>query len=1641
MDGRQYKPKINIAQFEEEINKKLESSLIKLEEKPEENLKNILFNKVDKKYLTESLIDKTLEVYNIFNLAENAGSINTIKLIFSEALNFSEYNFSQRIIDFYDYILSYPTLKFEKIKKALKEKNDEKEKNKDIIFFWKQKIAEEKLKEEKIIITEQMKECLKSLIDLKFNLNKIIYIFNLFKEVINNDKSTQYDYIIKSLISTLILYPNFLNEKDAKKRKQKEDDLKSFMKKYIIKFNNQYIFDEKKNIALDFYLKISSDKSYSESSELTVPEIFQHLKINNPEISEMQINKMSKQLEIIESTKNDLRYRNYELSNFKNWTKNTLPVIKQQNSEDKITAIILGMISLAVKKHRGYFLRNTQIIAVLLFIAKEQKKGLIEEISTGEGKSCIISTLSIYFALMEHKVDIIPSSYTLAQRDSDEFKDLYNYFNLTTDYPSNSQVEPYNANILYGTFLEFEGDYLREVTSDMKIRNERAYDVIIIDEVDNLFIDNILGSTRLTNSSLGFKFLTPLYLTIYLYFELFDYVFLLYFKIYLDKVEDDKKRKRFEELIKNPKERKKEMLNVIQNNLDEIFKCQEIIQNEDDNIDINKDIQENENFKKIEKANKDFIEFFLNLSKFMEFPDFLKSFVENESQYWLDSAYNAKNLMELDRDYVEIINKKGHRDIAPVDRSNTGEIELDTVYGEGLHQMLEIKHKLRVKDQTLVHTFLSHITFFQKYKKTERFLFFGLTGTIGDKETQKIYSNDYYDSKLLFMPQYKKKRFVELPPLLVDIKNHFFIICKDILINFYKGRKILVICYSIKEAKIIQNELINRIQVEQLGIDPLSIAKEDFRDSIILYTRSDTEKGNIKIKEKRIILSTNLGGRGTDIPTTEKEEDAGGLHVILTYMPKNYRVLKQAFGRTSREGKKGTGQIILKNVGYNSYTDVVKEMNDNEKEEIQAIQKRLRILLFKDKLFEDFIKLVKDVDFNGYLIDDINERWANFLRDNITSVGDELDIEKVEKKFKILKKEIEEVLSIEQSAKVFKNPFYQMKEGLRKYQYYQNQLSEYYNFKSKINKFYFAQPYIQAIIIITNAREYNKKFFKDVKAYFDETIKRIKLLIDENLNPVLNSFDQWEAALANFESTLKTGENIEFFTDLEKPFTDKSFMVSDLFKQYTNIKKICLRILERIEDNKKFMDIFEKEYKKNNECSIIITQEDLEDGLSLTEEEIKEVPFFHDATFNTVFKFSIKRKKRYFEALFWLYVLIGVICFLAGFSGIIAGLVALAFVSYQAVQIRKGFQKGKEIGTDSLFGNIFFIIIKSIDKDKNKNKVAISQDGNKRNLINSNKNVLFDTIMANIETKFDKIKTSSEILKFLIFIDYYYSEEIWTEKIKTIFESNFDKIYKIDFNANSYFKTPITDATFDNHLINYDNIFQKYLDACIKDINNLGNPKKFNKKEGLNCLEHLIQDLNSDKITEDMSNKTVQKILGYNLLSMNGEINKKLFKDIFKDNNGNKLEQKIKIHFINKIEGGNIKEIKKLEEFKINGFEIPLVNSAFIDLANFYQINGYDINQQLEKDFSSFIVLSLKQIMTKLLTMDPMVLEKFYSYSLNYIKELIKNLLQEKIFSKYNQNTFENAIAAELTKEEKAEFSKMIKEATENAANLFKNNK
>jgi preprotein translocase subunit SecA len=60
----------------------------------------------------------------------------------------------------------------------------------------------------------------------------------------------------------------------------------------------------------------------------------------------------------------------------------------------------------------------------------KDQKGIIEEIPTGEGKSAIISCLAAYFALNNHKVDIITSSNLLAERDANKFKKFFDLLKI-----------------------------------------------------------------------------------------------------------------------------------------------------------------------------------------------------------------------------------------------------------------------------------------------------------------------------------------------------------------------------------------------------------------------------------------------------------------------------------------------------------------------------------------------------------------------------------------------------------------------------------------------------------------------------------------------------------------------------------------------------------------------------------------------------------------------------------------------------------------------------------------------------------------------------------------------------------------------------------------------------------------------------------------------------------------------------------------------------------------------------------------------------------------------------------------------------------------------------------------------------------
>ena len=173
-----------------------------------------------------------------------------------------------------------------------------------------------------------------------------------------------------------------------------------------------------------------------------------------------------------------------------------------------------------------------------------------------KGKSIIILCLAAYFGLKNHKIDIITSSSVLAERDAKNSVKFFEKLGLKVSYCKNSTNKleendtSYDANILYGTFLSFEGDLLEEMRSNEEIRHNRVFDIIIIDEVDNAFIDCIEGSTQLSQSSKGYQFLLPMYISIYFFVDILD-------NLYLDEV-----TKQYDDLISREKFK----------NLDEISK-------------------------------------------------------------------------------------------------------------------------------------------------------------------------------------------------------------------------------------------------------------------------------------------------------------------------------------------------------------------------------------------------------------------------------------------------------------------------------------------------------------------------------------------------------------------------------------------------------------------------------------------------------------------------------------------------------------------------------------------------------------------------------------------------------------------------------------------------------------------------------------------------------------------------------------------------------------------------------------------------------------------------------------------------------------------------------------------------------------
>lgn len=253
--------------------------------------------------------------------------------------------------------------------------------------------------------------------------------------------------------------------------------------------------------------------------------------------------------------------------------------------------------------------------------------------------------------------------------------------------------------------------------------------------------------------------------------------------------------------------------------------------------------------------------------------------------YHLDQALRAQVVFIRDRDYV--VTNSG--EVIIVDE-HTGRLMHGRRYSEGLHQAIEAKEGVAVKEESMTLATISFQNFFRLYRKLS-----GMTGTAFTEaeEFQQIYALDV----------------IQIPPNRPIIR-----IDKDDLIFRTEAGKLRAIVRAVKEyhekgqpilvgsASIVKNELIAKYLDEANLPYEILNAKNNEREAAIIAKAG--EKG-------AITLATNMAGRGTDIKLSEEVKQLGGLVVIGSERHDSRRVDNQLRGRGGRQGDPGITQFFV----------------------------------------------------------------------------------------------------------------------------------------------------------------------------------------------------------------------------------------------------------------------------------------------------------------------------------------------------------------------------------------------------------------------------------------------------------------------------------------------------------------------------------------------------------------------------------------------------------------------------------------------------------------------------------------------------------------------------------------------------------
>jgi preprotein translocase subunit SecA len=250
----------------------------------------------------------------------------------------------------------------------------------------------------------------------------------------------------------------------------------------------------------------------------------------------------------------------------------------------------------------------------------------------------------------------------------------------------------------------------------------------------------------------------------------------------------------------------------------------------------------------------------------------------------LDQALKSNYLFEIDVDYVV---RDG--EVMIVDEF-TGRISDGRRFSEGLHQALEAKEAVEIKEETQTLADITFQNYFRMYDK--------LAGMTGTAETEATEFAQIYNLDVVSIPTNIDIAREDLNDLIYKTEVEKF----DAVINTVK-----------KLSKTGQPILIGTASIEKSEALHMVLKKEKIAHTVLNAKNHEQEGEIIKSAGSKgaVTIATNMAGRGVDIKINDEVRNLGGLYILGTERHENRRIDNQLRGRSGRQGDAGYTQFYL----------------------------------------------------------------------------------------------------------------------------------------------------------------------------------------------------------------------------------------------------------------------------------------------------------------------------------------------------------------------------------------------------------------------------------------------------------------------------------------------------------------------------------------------------------------------------------------------------------------------------------------------------------------------------------------------------------------------------------------------------------